>query len=159
MDLHPDFCDLLGAFAAAEVEYLLIGGYAVSFHARPRATKDLDLLLGGDPANLARAAGALAEFGAPANVVRACRTLGEREVLYMGQPPVRVDLLRSIDGVELAGVFARGVAAVIGGANVRVISVPDLIANKRAANRPQDRLDVAILEQLGVASAGDAPER
>jgi hypothetical protein len=72
MDLHPDFKDLLAEFARSKVSYALLGGYAVGYHAKPRATKDLDLLLSGLDDNLERAAGALAAFGAPAQVVQSC---------------------------------------------------------------------------------------
>jgi predicted nucleotidyltransferase len=156
MDLFPDLTDLLAVFADGGVEFVLIGGYAVSFHARPRATKDLDLLLAGDGANLARAADALEKFGAPSQVVAACRTMGASEVVYMGQPPMRVDLLRTIDGVDIGGVFSRAVEAQIAGSPVRVISIEDLIANKRAADRPQDRIDVSILEGVLARRGGSA---
>lgn len=129
MDLPPDFRDLSEAFARESVEAVLVGGYAVAFHARPRATKD---------ANLDRAARALALFGAPANVVDAVRVLKEGEVAYLGQPPVRIDLLRTIEGVDLHGLFARAV----------VISLDDLIANKRAVGRRQDLLDAELLEAV-----------
>src|SRR5690606_35942569 len=109
MDLPPDFRDLLEAFAREGVEAVLVGGYAVAFHARPRATKDIDLVLAGDGDNLARAADALMTFGAPRNVVDAVRTLDEGEIAYLGQPPLRIDLLRTIEGVDAEGLFQRAV--------------------------------------------------
>lgn len=148
MDLPPDFRDLLEAFARESVEAVLVGGYAVAFHARPRATKDIDLVLAGDAANLDRAARALALFGAPANVVDAVRVLKEGEVAYLGQPPVRIDLLRTIEGVDLHGLFARAVATTLDGVPLRVISLDDLIANKRAVGRRQDLLDAELLEAV-----------
>ena len=69
MDLHPDFKDLLAEFARSKVSFALLGGYAMGYHAKPRATKDLDLLLSGQGDNLQRAADALAAFGAPAHLV------------------------------------------------------------------------------------------
>src|SRR6266700_1697114 len=104
MDLPLDFKELLEEFAREGVEHLIVGGYAVAFHARPRATKDLDILLGGAPENLSRAANALARFGAPRNVVEATRSMGEADIVYLGQPPLRIDLLRTIDGVETTAV-------------------------------------------------------
>jgi len=117
MDLPPDFRDLLEAFARESVEFVVVGGYAVAFHARPRATKDIDILLAGDPENLDRASRALAAFGAPPAVVTATRTLGEAE----GQPPLRIDLLRAIDGVDAPGLFERAVKATFDGVPVRVL--------------------------------------
>lgn len=100
MKLHPDFKDLLAEFGRDAVRYLIVGGYAVAFHGRPRATKDIDLWLAGDAENLARAARALGRFGAPPQIVDLVATLGPADVVYMGSPPVRVDLLRAIDGVD-----------------------------------------------------------
>lgn len=148
MDLPADFRDLLEAFAREGVEAVLVGGYAVAFHARPRATKDIDLVLRGDAANLARASQALSSFGAPHNVVEAVRTLGDGEIAYLGQPPLRIDLLRTIEGVDAKGLFERAVPTSVDGVPLRVISLADLVANKRAVNRPQDRLDVELLEKV-----------
>jgi hypothetical protein len=75
VDLPVDFKELLAEFDSSNVEVVLIGGYAVAFHGRPRATKDIDLILDGSEANLARAALALARFGAPANVVQTVKAM------------------------------------------------------------------------------------
>ena len=152
MDLPPDFRDLLEAFARESVEAVLVGGYAVAFHGRPRATKDIDLVLAGAPDNLERAARALAAFGAPTTVVSAVRVLGEGEVAYLGQPPLRIDLLRSIDGVDERSLFEHAVPTMLDGVPLRVIALTDLIANKRATGRPQDRLDAELLEAVLAAA-------
>ena len=154
MDLPLDFKELLEAFDSAEVDALVVGGYAVAFHGRPRATKDIDILLGGDEANLARAARALDGFGAPANVVRAVAEMGPTEVVFMGQPPLRIDFLRTIDGVESSALFERAVKGVLDGIAVRFISLDDLIANKRAAGRPLDLIDATFLERVSAERAG-----
>jgi predicted nucleotidyltransferase len=138
----------LEEFARAGVETVLVGGYAVAFHGRPRATKDIDLVLEGSEANLSRAATALARFGAPANVVGAVASMKETEVVFLGQPPLRIDLLRAIDGVSPDGLFARAVAAELDGVAVRVISLDDLITNKTAVGRPQDLIDVEFLVRV-----------
>lgn len=148
MDLPPDFSDLLEELGRDAVEFLLVGGYAVAFHGRPRATKDIDILLEGSPENLARAASALTRFGAPPNVVKAINVMQESEVVFMGQPPLRVDFLRSIDGVAPAELFSRAEVAEIDGKCIKVISLDDLIANKRAAGRAQDLLDAEFLERV-----------
>ena len=148
MDLPPDFRELLEELARDAVEFLLIGGYAVAFHGRPRATKDIDIFLEGSAANLERAARALARFGAPAPIVGAIRSMKDSEVVFMGQPPLRVDFLRSIEGVEPTGLFARAVVAEVDGIAMKVISLDDLIVNKRAASRPQDLLDADFLERV-----------
>ena len=145
MKLPPDFRDLLAEFVREGVEHVIIGGYAFAFHAEPRATKDLDVFIEGSQENLARAAQALAKFGAPANVVAAVRGLAEDEVAYFGEPPLRVDILRSVDGLTSTTLLANAVPATWDGIAIRVIALEDLIVNKRAAARPQDLADVERL--------------
>jgi hypothetical protein len=148
MDLPLDFRELLEEFAREGVDHLIIGGYAVAFHARPRATKDLDLLLRGSSGNLERAAAALGRFGAPDNVVSAARSMGDADIVYFGQPPLRIDLLRKIDGVDTEEAFARAVAGQWHDLAIRVIALDDLVANKEAAGRPQDLADVRLLRRV-----------
>jgi predicted nucleotidyltransferase len=147
MNLPSDFKELLEEFAREGVEHVVIGGYAFAFHAEPRATKDLDVFLDGSEENLQRAARALARYGAPQNVIDATRSLAETEVVYLGRPPLRVDLIRAIDGVSPADVLRNAVATTWDKTPIRVIALDDLIANKRAAGRPQDLADVAKLER------------
>ena len=153
MDLPPDFKDLLAEFASADVACVIVGGYAVAFHGRPRATKDIDVLLEASPENLARAATAAARFGAPANVVSALRTMSATDVVFLGQPPLRIDFLSSIDGVPAADVFAAAADATIEDLTIRVISLDHLIANKRAVARRQDLIDVEFLERVRAKAA------
>jgi predicted nucleotidyltransferase len=153
MKLPPDFRDLLEEFGRAGVEFVIVGAYAVAFHVRPRATKDLDIVLHGDDENLARAAEALARFGAPSNVVHATRTLAPTEVVYLGQEPLRIDLLRAIEGVDSGALFERAVAGEWDGVAIRVISFDDLVANKKAVGRKQDLADVELLERARAARA------
>jgi hypothetical protein len=147
MDLHPDFSDLLAEFARFGVRYALLGGYAVGYHGKPRTTKDLDLLISGLGDNLDRVSSALASFGASAHVVESARSMAENEIVHFGVPPVRVDLLRSADGIDTEAVIARAELARVGELEIQVISIDDLIANKRAAGRPQDIADASLLER------------
>ena len=132
MKLPPDFRDLLAEFARERVEHAIIGGYAFAYHAEPRATKDLDLLVRGHPANLDRAARALARYGAPAQVVDGVRHLGLDEVAYFGESPLRVDILRSVDGVDTDSVIDRAEAA------TWCVSIYDaaVVAGERARDPP-----------------------
>ncbi|MBK7586105.1 MAG: nucleotidyltransferase [Myxococcales bacterium] len=147
MDLPPDFRDLLAELGRADVEYVLVGGWAVAFHGRPRATKDIDFVLRGTPENLERAAEALGAFGAPASICAAVRTMAPSDVVYLGQAPLRVDFLREISGVTAEDLFARATSVVLDQLPLRVASIDDLIANKRTVGRPQDLIDVAFLER------------
>ncbi len=145
--LHPDFKDLLAAFAAEHVEYLLIGGYAVSFHARPRLTKDIDLLIADTPLNLARVHSALAAFGAPEAVLAALTASTEDDIVWFGVAPARVDILRRAEGVEFSAAYGRRLEVSWEGVPVSVIAREDLIAAKLAAGREQDLRDVRALER------------
>lgn len=153
MDLPLDFKELLAEFERAAVDAVIIGGYAVAFHARPRATKDIDIVLEGSTANLKRAAEALARFGAPRNVVDAVENMGLNEVVFLGRAPLRIDLLRSIDGVEDGALFSGALRTTLDGVAVKVISLEHLIANKRAAGRIQDLADVELLERVRDATS------
>jgi predicted nucleotidyltransferase len=148
MDLHPDFRDLLVEFVRCGVRFVLLGGYAVGIHAKPRATKDLDLLVSGEGDNLKRVADALVAFGAPDLVIAAAEHMGPTEIVYLGAPPVRIDILRSADGLDTEQVIGRAGIVQLGDLSVPVISIEDLIANKRAAARPQDLADVMLLERV-----------
>ena len=148
MDLPPDFRDLLAEFATSGVRYVLIGGYAVVFHSRPRATKDVDLLVAIDEENRARLASALTAFGAPASVVDGARALKAEDIVYFGQAPLRVDLLGSASGIDFEGTYARAIVAEFDGVPMRVISLDDLLTNKRASGRDQDLKDCAVLERV-----------
>jgi hypothetical protein len=147
MSLHPDFKDLLSAFADAEVKYLLIGGYAVGFHSRPRFTKDIDVWIAEDGDNVRRVHAALARFGAPAVVLEDLTNLGPDEILYFGSPPFRVDILKRISGVEFEDAFANRVETEWDGVPVMLIGIDELIEAKRAAGREQDLIDVRELER------------
>lgn len=145
--LPPDFVDLFSAFASADVRYLVIGGYAVGFHDRPRATKDLDLLLAGDLENVQRACHALDAFGAGPGTVEGLRHAAADDVVWFGVPPVRVDLLKSVPGIEFDDAYARHSRMEVGTFTVPVVGIDDLIAMKKAADRDQDRADVRRLER------------
>ena len=149
MPLHPDFRDLLAVFAAHHVDYLVVGGYAVGFHARPRFTKNIDLWEGNAPENLKRARGALEEFGAPVAMLEQLESAQDEDVLWMGVPPVRIDVVKGVPGGDFSACLARRVCASWEGVSVFVISKDDLIAIKRASGRPQDLLDVEALTESG----------
>lgn len=146
MELPQDFADLLAEFAAAEVRYLVIGGYAVGVHDRPRTTKDLDLLLASHRENIQRACRALAEFGAPESILRDLESASPNEIVWWGVPPLRIDFLQSAPGVDFESAHQHRLQVQFGDVTADVIALPDLIAAKRAAGREQDLLDAKRLE-------------
>lgn len=147
MALPPDLKDLLGEFDAAEVRYLVIGGYAVSFHSAPRFTKDLDLWVEDSAENLERAEHALAKFGAPDAAVVSLRSARGLDVVWMGNPPLRIDLMKQIPGGDFSSAWQRRVTTRWDDVPVSVIGIEDLLAAKRASGREQDRIDADALER------------
>lgn len=147
MDLFPDFRDLLAAFDESGVRFVVIGGYAVIFHGRPRATKDLDLLVSIDPENRSRLGDALAAYGAPKNVIDGARAMKADEIVFFGTSPVRVDILGSASGVDFDAVYEHAVQTTLDGVAVRVIAIDDLLVNKRASGRPRDLEDCRELDR------------
>jgi hypothetical protein len=145
MSIPSDFRDLLAEFAAAGVEYLVVGGYAVGVHAEPRFTKDLDVWIGDAPENLARAKAALASFGAPNDLLVRFDEATPEDVLWMGAPPLRIDILKGVPGGEFSAAYARRVSTDWSGVQASIIARDDLVAIKRASGRPQDLADVAAL--------------
>src|SRR5437016_2000255 len=132
LPLPPDFKEFLRLLDSEKIEYLLVGGYAVSFHGYPRPTGDLDVWVAIDPANISKLLAALGKFGfASAGANPGLFQPGQ--IIRMGVPPVRVELLCSVSGVEFAACAARSIATTIDGVPARVISRQDLIINKRAA--------------------------
>jgi len=146
VDLSPDLIDLLTEFEGSGVEYLVVGGWAVSTHTKPRYTKDLDLWIGTSPDNLAKAVQALTRFGAPPGLIEQAAGMSVEEFLFFGTPPARIDILRSIPGVVFEEAWPRRCRAEWGSMIVNVIALDDLITAKRAAGRPQDEADVKTLE-------------
>jgi hypothetical protein len=146
--MYPDFKELLSAFNVHRVRYLIVGGQAVSFHAQPRATKDLDILISPDPENSKAVFAALVKFGAPIGGVTAADFTTPGTFYRMGTPPVMVDIMSKIGGVDFDAAWARRVHVAIDDTlTIPVISRNDLIAAKISAGRPQDLADVAALRE------------
>ena len=128
--MFDDFKELLSVFNALSVKYLIVGGYAVSFHAQPRATKDMDLFIKADPANAKATYEALAAFGAPLSGITVDDLSTPRKFIRFGQEPVAIDILPGIDGVHFDEAWERRVEGVIdakSGLTAFFISKRDLI--------------------------------
>ncbi len=148
VQMNEDFLDLLSALNAADARYLVVGGYAVGIHGRPRATKDLDVWIEASPANAARVLQALRAFGAPIGDLTADDFERPGTGFKMGIPPTRIDVITQISGVDFSDAWPRRIEGSFGHVRSGVIGLDDLIANKRAAARPQDLADVEALERI-----------
>lgn len=146
MAINSDFSDLYAALNDAGARYLLVGGYALAFHARPRFTKDLDIWIDSTPDNAAAVFRALDAFGAPLDSLREADLATEGIVFQIGIPPNRIDILTSIDGVRFADAWPARVASTYGAQPIHVIGRDHLRQNKLASGRPQDLLDAETLK-------------
>lgn len=147
MQLNTDLIDLLRALNAAGAEYLIVGGYAFAVHGRIRSTKDVDIFVGTNAANAARVYRALAAFGAPLEALTVADLTTADTFFIMGRPPNQIDIITTIDGVTFEQAWANRVPATYGDTPLNYIGRDDFIANKTAADRPQDRADVAYLKE------------
>lgn len=145
MVLPPDLIDLLVEFAATGVEYLVVGGQALALHGRPRFTKDADLWLRDSPDNIARVQAALQSFGAPRSIIEALLTAAPLDVVWMGLPPARIDLMKGVPGGDFAEAWRTRVTHDVAGVSVSVVGREELIRLKLASGRPQDLVDAELL--------------
>jgi predicted nucleotidyltransferase len=140
--LTPDFRDFLSLLNSEQIEYLVIGGYAVGHYGYVRYTKDMDVWVAVGPANLDRLRAALQRFGFSPQSLPDPLFQPPRTVLRFGRPPNRIEVLSAISGVEFAECYSRRETVETEGLRISVINREDLIANKRASARPQDIADV-----------------
>jgi hypothetical protein len=155
--MYQDYKDLLSAFHAHGVRYLVVGGYAVIYHAQPRFTKDIDLFIKADPANSRATYAALAAFGARLEGIRPEDFAEGGSFFRFGRDPYGFDILPDLPGVDFESAWERRVEGVIdpkSGLKAYFISATDLIASKLAAGRPQD-----IADAEAVRKASEAQDR
>lgn len=145
--MSPDFKDLLSAFNAHGVEFLVVGAHALAAHGHVRATGDLDVWVRPDPANARRVLKALAAFGAPVQDLSEDDLARPGLVFQIGVAPLRIDVLTAIDGVQFDEAWTDRFIATFAGENVSVLSAAHLIRNKRAVGRAQDLADLEWLEK------------
>ena len=145
--MNRDFVDLLAAFSARAVDYLVVGAHALAAHGHVRATKDLDVWVRPTPENAPQVLQALIDFGAPLHDLSVEDISHPGVVFQIGVAPLRIDVMTTIDGVEFEAAWSDRIEAQLGGLSVHVLSRHHLIANKKAAGRLQDLADVERLER------------
>lgn len=141
IEFPRDFKKFLQLLNSNEIEYLVVGGYAVGYHGYPRATGDMDIWIAINEKNALKMAEALKEFGFDFPEVKKELFLEKEKVIRMGVPPMRLEILTSIDGVRFDTCFKNRVIADFGDFKVNFISKGDLLLNKRSSGRPQDLVD------------------
>ena len=148
-ELSNDLCEFVHLLNAKKVRYMLVGAWAMAFHARPRYTGDVDFFVESGPDNAARLMEVIEEFGFGGIGIQATDFLEADCVIQLGRAPNRVDLLTGISGVSFEEAWGGRVTVSLSGIEVAVIGREHLIRNKRAANRAKDRADVEWLERTG----------
>jgi hypothetical protein len=144
--LNPDFKEFIASLNANGVRYLVVGGYAVAFHGHPRYTKDLDVWIDAAPENAERIVTALDDFGFGSLGIRAEDFLIADRVIQLGFPPLRIDLLTTLLGVQFRDCYDKRVRLDLADVTVDVIDVESLKLNKRSTGRLQDLADAECLE-------------
>jgi len=146
MVIQKDFKELLELFNAHGIEYLIVGAYALAAHGAPRNTGDIDLWIRPTPANARRVLRALSEFGVGGIELGLDDFLKPDHVVQLGVPPVRIDLLTGVDGVQWTEAWENRKAGTYGSVPTNYLGRQQFIQNKRAAGR---RKDLADIEALG----------
>jgi hypothetical protein len=146
--LNEDYKDMLSALAEEKAKFLLVGAYAMAVHGYPRATVDLDIWVMPSPDNAEAVMRALKRFGAPVQNLSTSDFEGEDLVLQIGVAPRRIDILTGVTGLSFEEAMAHSVEVDLEGMRVLVLSIDDLIRNKRATGRTKDLADAEAMEAL-----------
>jgi hypothetical protein len=145
MDLAPDFDEFIGSLIAQEVEFLIVGAYALAFHGAPRYTGDIDILIRPTVENAQRALAAIAAFGFPISNLTPGDLVDSRRMLEMGVEPVQIHIMSSISGVTWEEAWEGRVIGSFGHREAPLIGRDAFLRNKRAAGRPKDLADIDAL--------------
>jgi hypothetical protein len=145
MEIQPDFKELFEFLNAQDVEYLVVGGYALAFHGAPRYTGDLDVYVKPDEKNADRILRALEEFGFDSLGLTVEDFKVADRVVQLGVPPVRVDLITSISGVSWEEAASGSVETRYGNVPVRILGREEFIRNKKAVGRARDMADIEAI--------------
>ncbi len=143
--LPPDFKEFLRLLKEHNVSYLLVGGYAVGYHGYPRATADMDIWIATQPDNARRIVATLQEFGFDVPELSTELFLKDRQIIRMGVPPIRLEIITSASGVNFDECYEDRVIDVWDGVEVNLISLSHLKINKKASGRHKDLDDLENL--------------
>ena len=145
--LPQDFKELLQLLNSKKIEYLVVGGYAVALYGYPRATGDMDIWVAISKINAHKIVEALKEFGFDVPELKEELFLEKENNIRMGIPPLRIEILTSIDGVEFTECYSNKEIVIIDDIEINFISLEDLKKNKKASGRYQDLADLENLEK------------
>jgi hypothetical protein len=145
--VEKDYEELLRLFNKNKVRYCIVGAYALAFYARPRYTKDMDILVEPAIENAARIIRSLQEFGFKSSALTEKDFSQQNRIIQLGYEPLRVDILTSIEGCSFKEVWRNKITFRYGRQKAFFIGIGELIKNKKSSNRKQDKVDLDILLQ------------
>ena len=145
MRLPKDFKEFIELLNSNRVEYVIVGGYALAFHGTPRYTGDIDFLVRCSPENAARLEKCLHAFGFGSLGITAADFLKSGQVVQLGFPPHRIDIVTSITGVDFDEIWPLRIASELDGQPVSFIDRGSFVKNKKATGRMKDLADVEAL--------------
>jgi hypothetical protein len=148
MEIQPDYKELFGLLNRHNVLYIIVGSYALAFHGAPRYTGDIDILVKPDPENAKRIMKTLQDFGFGATGLTESDFISPDKIIQLGYPPVRIDLLTSISGVDWETAENGCTPGQFGEVPVKYLGKKEFIINKRATNRKKDQADLEALEEI-----------
>ena len=146
--LNQDFKEFIALLNQHNVRYIIIGGYALAFHGHPRYTKDIDIWIDAKEDNAQRILEALRDFGFGSVNLDIQDFISEDNIIQLGYPPNRIDILTSAKGVVFRDCISSSHQIMIGDVEVRFLDIQNLIVNKQQTGRLQDLADVEALQNL-----------
>ena len=152
MKLNKDFKEFIELLNQHKVKYLLIGGWSVAIHGRPRYTKDIDFFILADQSNSKKMKGVIDDFGFATLGLSEADLATVGQIIQLGIEPNRIDLINKIPGVEFDEAWNNRQVITVDNVGINLISVDDLIKNKLASGRPQDLADVEMLKKINSKS-------
>jgi len=148
MRLEKDYEEFIELLNEHKVQYLIVGAYAVSYYARPRNTGDIDFFINNSSENISNLLKVLKDFGFGTLDLSPNDFKGDDNILQLGYEPVRIDVMTGISGISFQKAFKNKKQGKLGDQGVYFISLNDLITNKRASDRTQDKADAELLEKF-----------
>lgn len=147
MKLPPDWSEFIGLLCAHRARFLIVGAHALAAHGRPRATQDIDIWVEPTQENARRVCAALGEFGFPALAGATAEFATPEKMVVLGRPPLRIDVMTSIDGVAFERAWEGRLSAKLGNHDVSFLGRREFLENKRASGRAKDLADIALLAE------------
>lgn len=148
MDIYRDFEEFIELLNENKVKYLVVGGYALAFHSRPKYTKDIDFWVNNTKSNAVKLLKTIKEFGFESLNITVEDIVNPDNIIQLGYPPVRIDIISEVEGIKFTKAYKSKVIGTYGGVkNIPFLSFEDLIINKSKVKRIHDIADIDWLKK------------